>query len=279
MIDLAYDGSVHADWVARYALNVAARATPPGLRILHVREPGEAIARVREKLEALVEEGADHGLDVEVVEAPREGPVDRTLARLAGDDRDRVLLCGSRMQPGPRGFLAGTVAQRLLARPPCHVVTIRVVQPGLLGAPQRILLPVAGHPRLLRAAAPLLGLLAPDIRRSHVLRVMQVSRVGQRRLDPSREDRLRRSGRAYVERVEAELCAITGLPAEAVDGFVRISSDWTREVLVHAAHYGIDLIALGATERNLAARVRFRNPLERVLRHAPCDVAIHRSAD
>jgi nucleotide-binding universal stress UspA family protein len=54
---------------------------------------------------------------------------------------------------------------------------------------------------------------------------------------------------------------------------VVVSGDWPREVLVHAAQLKSRLVYLGASERTLVSQALNRS-LERILREAPCDVAI-----
>jgi hypothetical protein len=53
----------------------------------------------------------------------------------------------------------------------------------------------------------------------------------------------------------------------------------SREVLLHAAKYRSRLICLDASERKLPSRLFYRDPIERVLRDAPADVAVYRSLD
>jgi len=148
----------------------------------------------------------------------------------------------------------------------------------VLGQPGRVLLPLAGHPRGAAQALPLLRLLGADLSHLHVLFVREVSRL--RRLDHPHDtlEALLAEGRAFVERIEAESRAAL-LPHRCdIDGSVVLSNDAAREILVHAGKIRARLVCLGASERTLSQRLVRGNPIERILRDAPADVAVYRSA-
>ena len=48
MLHFAYDGSIHGDWVARYAMRMATRLPEPRLQVLHIRD-GQRSDSVLEK--------------------------------------------------------------------------------------------------------------------------------------------------------------------------------------------------------------------------------------
>lgn len=68
---------------------------------------------------------------------------------------------------------------QLLRSGPCNVLVVRVVHPGLLGSPRRLLLPVSARAGDCRSALPFLGLFGPQLTHLHIL---VVTRVGQRLL-------------------------------------------------------------------------------------------------
>ena len=63
-----------------------------------------------------------------------------------------------------------------------------------------------------------------------------------------------------------------------MDANVVVSDDVPKEIVIHASRSKSRLIYLGASERNLTQRLWYGNPIEQVLREAPCDVAIYRGA-
>jgi len=189
---------------------------------------------------------------------------------------DSYLVCGTRSREHKRGLLSGTVAERLLRSRHCHVLAIRVVQPGLLGLPRQLLLPVSGHPRGFRSGLPLLTLLAPDVSHLQILYVARVSRWQFRLLSRESAEQLRRPGQAYCDRIEQEIRAQLGPAPPVVDGHVVVSDDVPKAIVIAANKAKSRLIYLGASERNLTERFFFGNPVEQVLRDATCDVAIYR---
>lgn len=278
MLVFAYDGSLNGDWVAHYAARFAAHTGDRRLRLVHVHD-GTPVPHLAERIERIADECrlAAVALDPEL--APRAGRsvAERLLERLRPDP-DTTLICGARARARDRAFLAGTVSARLLAEAPVGVVAVRVVHPGVLGQPGRVLLPLAGHPRGAAQAIPLIRLLGPDLQHLHVLFVREVSRL--RRLDHPHDalEALLAGGQGFVERIEAEARAAL-LPHRCdVDGSVVLSDDAAREILVHAAKLRVRLICLGASERTLSQRIVRGNPIERLLREAPADVAVYRSA-
>ncbi|EKD34523.1 MAG: universal stress protein UspA-like protein, partial [uncultured bacterium] len=185
-------------------------------------------------------------------------------------------LCGARIAPRGRGFLAGTVSERLLRSRKFNVMAIRVVNPGLLGRPTNLLFPLAGHPRGFAAAMPFLRMLAPSLAGLHLLRVMEVNPFFFRYISTGAVRQRLTEGREYLNRASAEIRSETGAANLHLDRHVVLSDDWAKEILIQAGRIHASMIMLGATERNLPSRFFYGNKLERILRHTPCDVGIYR---
>ena len=85
--------------------------------------------------------------------------------------------------------------------------------------------------------------------------------------------------RIFVASVEKALR--TGLAPHRfqLDSSVVVSPDAPREILLHASKYRSRLICLDASERTSTSRLFYRDPIERVLRDTPSDVAVYRSLD
>lgn len=175
MVFLAYDGSLNDDWIARYALQLAAGSTEPGLRLLHVDDGQMPTELLQSKLDYLRAEARRLKLAMEIQYLSRQGSVARTLLRALPADPSQLLLCGTRAKIGRRTLLAGTTAEQLLGARLCPVLALRVVHPGLMGQPGRFLIPLAGHPRLLRNARPLLRRLLSLATEVFLLRVMPLT--------------------------------------------------------------------------------------------------------
>ena len=279
MLAYAYDGSLNGDWVAHYAVRFAATTPERRLRLLHVYD-GRPAADLERRIARISEECAllGVGLEPELHAAAGWNVADRLLA-LVPPGPGTMLVAGTRGRPRNLAFLAGTVSARLLAADRCSVVAIRVVHPGVLGQPGRVLLPVAGHPRGARYALPLLRLLGPDLRELHLLLVRELSRLRFRLLPSATAGRLLDEGQAFVARVEEEVRAALASFDYRLDASVVVSDDVPKEILVFAAKLRSRLVCLGASERSLPQRLAYGNPIEQILRDAPCDVAVYRSVE
>lgn len=274
MIQLAYDGSLNGDWVSRHALRIAMHEELRRLRVVHVLDGSLEPAELEMRLDRIEREAEALGVSVERAVLPRGRSVwatlEASLPRSSGD----LTLCGTRVRPR-RGFLAGTISERLLRGGGRQVAAIRVVQPGLLGDPRSFLVPVSERLRSLAAPWPFLHRFLAGAERVVLLAVPRPRGLAPPYAAEARERRLRREGWRQLDDLMQELRA--GMPEERfhLDGRVALSSDWPREILVHANQLHARMIVMGASTRTLLHRA-WSDPLERILRGAPCDVAICR---
>lgn len=279
MLYLAYDGSLNGDWVARYAFQLALAGTETELQLLYVQDGQLPAEQLASKLESLTEQARLRQLTLGFQNLPQKGSVAQTLLQTIPSAPEHLLLCGTRARPGQRALLAGTTAQRLLEARPCPVLALRVVHPGLLGQPHKFLIPLAGHPRLLQTAFPLLQRLLIPAEEIFLLRVMPITHFRHRHLSDTHLASLRQPGAAYLEQAGRELLA-TGLAPEArIDWRVVLSDDWVSEILLHCSHFKTQFALLGASERLLSRLSLPGNSLERILHGTPCDVGIYRGPD
>ena len=279
MVVFAYDGSLNGDWVAHYAVRFAAQDPARRLRLLHIHD-GSVAAEVQRGVDRIAAECALLGVALDpVLQARGARSVAECLLGLVPAGPGSMLVAGARARPRNVAFLAGTVSARLLAAGRSPVVAIRVVQPGVLGQPGHVLLPLSGHPRGAAFALPLLRLFGGDLRRLHVLLVREVSRRRFRVLDEAAAEQLLAAGRAFLAGVEEDVRRGLAPLSCALDASAVVSDDAAREILVFAGRVRARLICLGASERGLPARLVYGNPLEQVLRDAPCDVAVYRSVE
>lgn len=276
MLLFAYDGSLHGDWIAHYAVRFAASSPERALRLVHVHDGACAVRARIERIEAECKVSGV-GLEVELVDRRGHSVADLVSAR-AGDSARDMIVAGTRQRAREQAFLARTVTADVFRRAACGVVALRVVHPGTLGHPERVLLPLAGHPRGAAGALPLLRYLGAGLHHLHVLFVRGVSGFRHRTIGAPAAERLLAQGRQFVRAVEAELRAELADRSFSMDSSVVVSDDVPKEILVHAGRLRSRLICLGATERSLPRRMVYGNPIEQVLRQAPCDVAVVRGA-
>ncbi|PLX84686.1 MAG: hypothetical protein C0614_04950 [Desulfuromonas sp.] len=145
MIILAHDGSIYGDWVARYAIHFAAVEEDRKLLLLHVVDGKVGPEIVVSRFNALAGECDSYNVEFLPQHLPLGPSVYRTLRQAIPPDPDALLVCGTRVKPRRQKYLSGTISEKLLRMHQCPVLAIRVVQPGLLGNPHDLLLPLAGH--------------------------------------------------------------------------------------------------------------------------------------
>lgn len=278
MIILAHDGSLYGDWVARYALRFAATDADRKLLLLHVSdgriEKTVAAARFSRLAEACAEAAVAFHHEL----LPLGHSVHRTLRQATPHDPEALLLCGTRVKPRRQTFLTGSVAELLLRSHQCPVLALRVVQPGLLGLPHDLLLPLAGHPDGFPRLEPILRRLAPRLRKIYFLHVLPANLLAQQHLSPARQQQLLQGGHRYLDGVCAEVAESFGPARFTIDRRVLIAPDPAHQIMVEASRLKTQMLLLGASERSLAHRVFHGQALERILRETPCDVGIYRGS-
>lgn len=280
MIHLAYDGSINGDWVAWYALNLARRDPERRLRVLYINTDEIQADQVRAKGVELARMCADAEVDMSLDIVASSGPdaaaIFRDLRAHMPRTPETLLVCGARLKPGASGYLSGTVSAKLLRDKSFNVMAVRVAQPGLLGAPRRFMVPVAGDREGFFMGADILKRFAPDIARINLLRVMMIKRQLFRRLLNNQAERLREKGWTSLSGLNVELAELTGVDAWKVDANVVVSDDWAHEVIISANRHKSHLILMEASKKDLRSMFIYGNPIEVVLRDTPCDVAIYR---
>lgn len=275
-IVLAYDGSINADWVSRYAIQMAASFPCRQLLLVHVLDGTFAHSQIEGKFAAIASECARHDIACQTLIDELSGDVFTSLLRAIPPGEKTYCLCGARVSPKGRGFLAGTVSERLLRCRKFNVMAIRVVSPGLLGCPPALLFPLAGHPRGFQSAMPFLQLLAASVKKLHLLRVMTVNPFHFRYISAAASKKKVAEGYEYLNRVVAEIREQTAGFDWHFNRNVVLSDDWAKEILVQAGKVNAAMILLGATDRGLPFLFFHGNRLEQILRDTACDVGIYR---
>lgn len=279
-IVLAYDGSIHADWVGRYAIRLA-RASEADLEVVHVDDGALTAATVESRLSHLRDVAAASGVGVthrHMAGSVAARGVARALDATVPVGEGRIIVSGLRARTSRRGLLRGTVSEQLLRSRQHDVLTIRVVSPSLLGHARHILLPLSQNPHGAERAALFLRLFAPELTHLSLLTVMS-PRLG--RLSSPTSGDLRSAGVRGIDhllRAEAQLRGTLAPFEVPFDPQVAVSWDWATEITRYASRARAELVMVGSSERTLARQVVFGNPLERVLHDAVCDIAIFQRA-
>lgn len=276
MITFAYDGTINGDWVSCYAVRLSSRHPQRRLRLVLVDEGRLAREEIEFRVSRIGAQCQRAGVAFESAILPRADDLFTVLDREAPTGREAYLVLGTRVRKRGGGLLAGSIGEQLLRRGGRNVLVVRVLHPGLLGMPRQILLPAGGHLRGFASGMPFLRLFAPDIAAAHILNVQRVGGAAYRALTPALTERRRREGAAYCHRVEREIIEALGVPVGWLRSHVSVSDDPPREIVVLAGRLRSELIYLGASERGLPHRILHGSVLERVLRDAPCDIAVYR---
>lgn len=275
-IFFAYDGSTNGDWVARYAIRLAARGPEHQLTILHAIDGQVSEDRLNAGLTFIERIATEVGLEIRTERLSVRTDVVRALIGAIPPGPETLLVCGARAQGRRRGFLSGTVSKALLAHHEFDVVAYRVVQPGLLGIARRILLPLSGSRYGVVPALPLMRLLALDVEDIRLLRVLVVPWMRRRRIREDTESRLRREGYASLSVLADHLSTETGIQRNLIGRQVVVAEEWAGQVIVSAGQERADLICLEAPRASLRNRVIGGDPVEKIMRDASCDVAVFR---
>jgi len=279
MFFFAYDGSINGDWVSHYAIRLASHYPDRSLQLIHIRDGQMPASDLDRKLERIRLECGRLGVSLNARLESVKRNVGDSIQSLVPGGRDHYLICGTRVLESRRGFLSGTISEQLLHAGRCHVLALRVVQPGLLGSPESFLLPVSGHPRGFRSGIPFLSLFAPDVLAIHILFVERITPWRFRLLSHEAAERLRQRGLTYIQRIERQIGQHFTPGRPVVDANVVVSDDVPKEIVIFANKVRSQLIYMGASERNLPARFFYGNPIEQVLRDTVCDVAVYRGVE
>lgn len=277
IIHLAYDGSINADWVSRYAIHMAANAPVKKIRLVHILEGVHSEKAILAQIQAVEDECLAEGVELVKEFHPKAKNVYVSLLNAIPPGNEHLCICGARISSRGKGFLAGTISEKLLRRKMFNVMAIRVVKPGLLGVPRELLLPLSGHPRGLTAMMGFYQLMASSVDRIHLLRVMQVSRFWFQYMTAASALKLRREGAEYLQQVMEQFRQEGAESTAHIDGRVTLSDDWAKEILIQASQLHAQMIIMGASDRNLPSRFFYGNKIEQILRESPCDVGIYRA--
>lgn len=273
---LAYDGSLHADWTSQYGVRFAAATPEKSLKVLYVEDVTVPTPSLDAKFDNIRAIGARAGVTVDCeVLAMRNGVFGGLITRIP-QEPDTMVLCGTRVQNSRRGFLSGTISHQLLRHRKFPVTALRIVQPGHLGVARRVLFPVSGSRHGISPIIPLIRLLLHDARDIRLLKVMEVTSTRFRQMDSARAGAVRHEGQVSLESLALQLVEQVDGIREGLDLGVRVSDDWVKEVVIDAGQHNTDLICMEAPKTSLTGSLKWGDPIEKILRDTPSDLAIFR---
>ena len=263
----AIDGSLNAFAAGRYAVAVAQAcgATLYVAGVITRKMTGREEGALAESAARLVAEGEKRGVRSHIL--IERGEAARTLHVLAKENKADVVLAASRHEDAEHRYFVRTVPQRLTGLLPMSLIVVRVANLGVLAHPREILVPVTRNlPDGSAERAYLVSRLAKHYgARLVVLHALEGSRQeGRAALHEAGARRVQ----AFVERLDRE----------SAQPQLRIVADPLvgRAIMREAARHRHDLIIMGASRRTLFARWRRGNPVEEVMRQAPCDLFVCR---
>ncbi|MBC8338221.1 MAG: universal stress protein [Rhodospirillales bacterium] len=275
-IYLAYDGSINANWIARYAVRIAANHPEKQLHVVYIEVAETPTPELSASMKRIEIEAEAVGVEAKLELRPMRHGVFGGLVEHIPAGPQSIVICGARVKKGRRGFLTGTVSEQLLSQRRYNVMALRVVQPGLMGLPGNVLAPVSGDPEGFKVGLSMLELMAPDIQRLHLLNIVESRRSPFRLKSPGHTKQQRARAMTYIRGIEAELLDQLAIAPEYVDSHVAIADNWAREAIIQASRLHAGLMFIEAPKESLTRRFFFSDEVERLLGNTPCDVAVYR---
>jgi len=284
---IARDFSASSDRALRHALDLAARTGA----VLHVfyadvlhkkgakpeqQSPAAGIDKVREELKRYDASPPDEALDAVEVKEGVERDVAAAPAILnysSKHDIDVVTL-GTHGRRGPRRVLIGSVAEEVVRRATCPVLTVRgsVETPGPApGEIDRLLVPVDfsdPSQEAFRYARELAHLYDAQVHLLHVVEDILRPAFYVEDLEENVEKKARERLQQFVERtpgpeVDLDLHTTSGQAASAITTF--------------ADQHDIDLVVTSTHGRTGMQRLLLGSVAEKIVRHTHCPVFTVRS--
>lgn len=271
---LAYDGSLNGQWIGNYAIRIAAGTPDRRLIIVHVEDANVSGEPLHDQLQLLTLRARRMNVETEVRILPMHDGVFGGLDAYLPQGPETLVVCGARIAAGRRGVLAGTVSEQLLRRGRYNVLSVRVLQPGLLGHPRSLLLALPEDGDAVRAV-PFLKPMTAAAERLDILYVTMVSHRHFRNMSDTDAARLDHDAQSLLAAAENTVITGTGMAASSMDRHARVSDDWPKQVAVEAGRFKSDLI-LTEMPAFVPAALSFAHPIEELMRIAPSDVAAFR---
>lgn len=256
------------------AVSVAPFGGPAGMEPTALAVPRRA--ELRRELEGFIEPYVAEGvpLDLSLGEGLAIEEILHGAAELPAD----LIVMGTHGRSGVERLLLGSVAERVLRKAPCPVLTVppraTAVRPPAF---KRILCAVDFSPSSLQGLAYAVSLAKESDAVLVVLNVLEPLTDLERYEIPGFN--FSEYAETIVQTAREQLSA--AIPSDAreycqIDEVVRVGKPW-REILELAGDNHMDLVVLGVRGRGAADLVLFGSTTQHVVRNAPCPVLTLRS--
>ncbi len=265
----AVNEHINSEISARYALSLA-QTCRAKLYICFIAEKGMAassISMAEDAVKRLFMKAREADVHVESI-TETGGPL-KEIEKIVKHEGIDVAFAATRREDIEKRFYAGTFARRLSINLPCSVALVRVVHMGRLH-PDKILVPLKGRNGHIKERAHFIAKMAEAFGSKvfvfHATKPITKFLHGEIHITPIEwEKRLPENIADFMKhlkkhKIEYEEKLLPGAIA--------------RSITIEAASKRHDLIIMGASERSLLSSILKGNPVEAVLREAPCDMII-----
>jgi nucleotide-binding universal stress UspA family protein len=262
----------NSEIAARYAIALA-KSCKAALFLVFVAEDKmdkEVFRQAESAIERLFIEAQGHNIEVRSI-IEKGNPLTK-ISDIVNQNKIEIAFTSTRREDVSKRFFVRTMARELMIKLPCSVAMVRVVRMGKIH-PQKILVPLRGHMTFLEERACFIAKLAQafnaQVTLFHQHRPITSFFHGEIPLKPAERER---SIPKDIEEFKGCLKRYDIGHSETT-GYGTIS----RAITIEAAHRRNDLIVMGASERSLFKSITSGNPVEEVLREAPCNLIILRA--
>ena len=276
-IFLAYDGSINADWVSRYAIRFAANSNHKKLFLFHILDGSFSSEEIRIKIKSIEDECSFHEVEMGHAVLPVSDNVYNTIIQSVPHGRNNFCVCGARITSRGKGFLTGTISEKLLQANKFNVLAIRVVHPGLLGCPKELLVPLVGTKVDYETYLTFYHLLAPDIEKVHFLSIIHANPWLLPYFSQKRIKTYKNKGFEHLRLILEKIREKEDPLSVRYDGRVVLSDDWVHETLIQASQLKVRLVLVEAAGKGFFSRFIPLGRIERLLRNTTCDVALFKT--
>jgi nucleotide-binding universal stress UspA family protein len=266
---VAINEHINSELTGRCALHFS-KSCQAGFYLCFIAEkgtPDERLTRAQEAMTRLFIEAEK--LNVPVESLTRTGEAVKEIDAVVRGEGIDIVFVATRREDLERRFYSGTVGRRLSLKLPCSVALMRVVHSGRI-LPRKILIPVKARIDHISERACFAGYLAGAFGSRvfvlHTTKPLEKFLHGEMHLTPSEWDsRITPDISRFMDCLQQHDIAHEGklLPGRTA-----------RNITIEAFAKRHDLIIMGASERSLWTSLRQGNPVEEVLRQAPCDLII-----
>ena len=261
----------NSEIAARYAIALA-KSCKAALFLVFVAEDKmdkEVFRQAESAIERLFIEAEEH--KVEVRSIIENGNPLKKISDIVHQHNVEIAFTSTRREDVSIRFFVRTMARELMIKLPCSVAMVRVVRMGKIH-PKNILVPLRGHMTFLEERACFVAKLAQEFNARvtlfHQHDPLRSFFRGEVHLKPAEREQ-------YMPKDIEEFTGCLrryDIGHEKRMGYGIIS----RAITIEAAHRRNDLIVMGASERSLFKSITSGNPVEEVLREAPCNLIILR---